>query len=85
MRKGLKKLRSSWSWQKKDKKKTNIFCHFFNSLFNFRAHALQSELDKVGIYNFVKFRLQSMRSKIKQAFEKNYKIFPNDRVKKDIN
>ena len=83
MRKCLNKLRSSWSWQKKTKK--NIFCHFFNSLFNFRAHALQSELDKVSIYNFIKFRFQSMRSKIKQAFEKNDKIFPNDRVKKDIN
>ena len=43
---------------------------------NFRAHALQSELNKVSISNFVKFRLQSMSSKIEQAFEKTTK-FPS--------
>ena len=44
---------------------------FFLCLPNFRAHALQSELSKVSISNFVKFQLQSMSSKVEQAFEKN--------------
>ena len=33
-------------------------------------HALQSELNKVSISNFNKFRLQSLSSKIERAFEK---------------
>ena len=52
MRKYGKKLQSSWSWQNEDK---NIFCHFFKCSLNFRAYALQSELNKVSISNFVKF------------------------------
>ena len=51
------------------------FClPFFKSLFNFRAHALQLELHKVVFTNFVKFLLQSMSSKIEQAFEKRTKF-----------
>ena len=50
------------------------FVRFFKCLLNFRAHALQSELSKVSISNFVKFQLQSMSSKIEQAFEKTNKI-----------
>ena len=52
----------------------NIFCLFFKCSLNFRAHALQSELNKVSISNFVKFRLQSMSSKMEQAFEKMTKF-----------
>ena len=48
----------------------NLVC-FFNCSLNFQAHALQFELTKVGYTNFAKFLLQSMSSKIKQAFEKN--------------
>ena len=32
------------------------FCPFFKCSLNFRAHALQSELNKVSISNFVKLR-----------------------------
>ena len=38
-----KKLRKSLNWQNEDK---NIFCTFFKCSLNFRAHALQSELNK---------------------------------------
>ena len=62
-----KKLRLGWSWQNEDK---NIFCNFFKCSLNFRAHALQSELNKDGYTNFVKFRLQSKSYKIERAFEK---------------
>ena len=31
-----------------------IFCPFFKCLLNYRAHTLQSELNKVSISNFVK-------------------------------
>ena len=51
-------------------KTKNIFCPFFKYSLNFRANALQSELNKVSISNFVKFRMQSMSSKIERAFEK---------------
>ena len=44
------------------------FCIFFKCLLNFRAHALQSELNKVGYTIFVKFGLQSYN--IERAFEK---------------
>ena len=40
---------------------------FFKCSLNFRAHALQLEFNKVGYTDFVKFRLQSMSSKIVQA------------------
>ena len=46
----------------------------FKCLLIFRAHALQLEVNKVSIYNFVKFRLQSMSSKIRRAFEKKTKF-----------
>ena len=46
------------------------FVSFFKCSLNFRAHALQSELTKVSISNFVKFRLQSMSCKIEREFEK---------------
>ena len=46
---------------------------FFKCSLNFRAHALQLELSKVSISNFVKFKLQSMSSKIEGAFEKTNK------------
>ena len=42
-------------------------------LLNFRAHALQIKLTKVGYNNFAKFRLQSMSTKIEQAFKKTNK------------
>ena len=54
-------------------KTKNIFCCFFKGLLNYRGHTLQSELKKVSISNFGKFRLQSMSSKIEQAFEKTTK------------
>ena len=60
------------------------FVCFFKSSLNFKAHALQSELRKVSIYNFVKFQLQSMSSKIERAFEKTNIIFHQNRAKKDI-
>ena len=63
------------------KAKTWFVCFFKYSL-NFKAHALQLELNKVSISNFVKFRLQSISLKIEQAFEKTkYKIYQN-RAKK---
>ena len=49
--------------------KTFFVC-FFKCSLNFIAQALQSELNKVSLSNFVKFRLQSMTSKIERAFEK---------------
>ena len=49
------------------------YVRFFKYSLNFRAHALQFELNKVGYTNFAKFRLQSMSSKIEQAFEKTNK------------
>ena len=49
------------------------YVRFFKCSLNFRAHALQFELNKVGYTNFAKFRLQSMSSKIEQAFEKTNK------------
>ena len=59
-----------WTWHGRCGK----FCCFFKCSLNFIAHALQSELNKVSISNFVKFRLQIMSSKIERAFEKNNKI-----------
>ena len=49
------------SWQTEDK---NIFWPFFKFLLNFKADALQSELNKVSISNFGKFQLQCMSYKI---------------------
>ena len=46
---------------------------FFKCSLNFRAHALQFELNKVGYTNFAKLQLQSMSSKIGGAFEKTKK------------
>ena len=63
--------------------KTWFVC-FFKCSLNLRAHALQSELSKVSIYNFVKFELQSMSSKIERAFEKTNIIFHQNRAKKGI-
>ena len=65
----------------KMKIKTWFLC-FFKCSLNFRAHDLQSELSKVNISNFVKFRLQSMTSKIERAFEKTNIIFHQNRAKK---
>ena len=67
----------------KIKIKTWFVC-FFKCLLNFRAHALQSELSKFSIFNFVEFRLQSMSSKIEIAFKKPNIIFNQNRAKKDI-
>ena len=50
------------------KKKTYFVV--FQILAQFKAHALQSELNKVGICNFVYFRLHGMSFKIERAFEK---------------
>ena len=52
-----------------------MFCCFFKCSRNFRAHALQSELNKVWYDNFVKFRLQTMISQIERAFKKTTKYF----------
>ena len=60
------------------------FVRFVKFLLNFRAHALQSELSKVSITNFVKFELQSKSSKIERAFEKTNKIYHQNRAKRDI-
>ena len=60
-------LHLNWSLPNEDK---NIFSCFFKCLLNFRAHALQSEVTKVSVSNFVKVWLQSMSSQIEQAFEK---------------
>ena len=68
-----KKLRLGCSWKNEDK---NIFNNFFKCSLNFRVHAVQSELTKVSIANFVKFRFQSMSSTIEQAFEKITKCSP---------
>ena len=43
---------------------------FSNARSNLRDHALQSELNKDSISNFVKFELQSMSSKVERAFKK---------------
>ena len=47
----VQKKPKSWNWQNGDK---NIFCPFFKFSLNFRAHALQSQLHKVSVSNFVK-------------------------------
>ena len=64
-------------------KKTWYVC-FLKCSLNFRAHALQSELRKISISNFVKFQLQSMSFKIELAFEKTNIIFHQNRAKKEI-
>ena len=46
--------------------------------------ALQSELNKVSISNFVKFELQSIRSKIERAFEKRTKFPIKTRLKRTL-
>ena len=61
----------------------NFVC-FFKCSLNFRAHALQSELSKTSISNFVKIELQSMDSIIERVFEKTNKIFHQNMAKKDI-
>ena len=66
------------SWQNEDK---NIFCCFFKCSLNFRGHALEPELNKVRISNFVKFWLQSMNFKIERAFDKTTKFSIKIRVK----
>ena len=58
---------------KKMKTKT-FFVLFFKCSLNFRAHALQSELNKVSISNLVKFFLHSRSFKIEQAFEKGQNV-----------
>ena len=49
-------------------------CNCLNCSLNFIAHALQLELNKIGYTNFVKFRLQSISSKIERAFKKMTKL-----------
>ena len=49
------------------------FVSFFKCLLNFRAHAMQSELEIFWYTYFVKFRLQSMSSRIERVFEKTNK------------
>ena len=51
-----------------------MFVPFFKCLHNFKAYALQLELSKVSISNFVKFQLQIMSFKIAQAFAKRTKL-----------
>ena len=72
-----KKYCSSQSWQNEDK---NIFSSFFKYSLNKRDGADIFEIDEVRISNFVKFRLESMSSKIKRAFKKrttfSIKIWP---------
>ena len=60
--------------------KIEISCIFFQML----AHALQSKLNKVSISNFVKFRLLSMSSKMRQAFEKKKKKIHINMAKKTL-
>ena len=50
----------------------NYVC-FFKCSLNFIAHALQSEQSITSISNSVKFKLESMSSKIEGAFEKTNK------------
>ena len=61
------------SWTRRRSPFDVKFCPFFKCLLDFRAHALQLELNKVVYTNFVKFRLQSMSFKIERAFEKRTK------------
>ena len=61
------------------------FLSFFKCSFNFKAHAVQSELNKVSISNLVKFRFHSLSSKIEQAFEKMTKFSKKNIAKNDIN
>ena len=49
------------------------YVRFFKCSLNFKAYALQFELNKVEYTNFAKFQLQSMSSKIEGAFEKTNK------------
>ena len=58
-------------------KTKTFFGDFFKRLLNFRAHALQLELNKFSISNFAMFRLQSMSSKIERAFEKTTNFHQN--------
>ena len=65
--------------------KTNtLFVLFFKCLLNSRAHALQSQLNKVSISNFVRFKLQSMSSKIERALEKRTKLSIKIRLKRTL-
>ena len=66
-------------------KTKNIFCHFLKCLLNFRGYALQSELNKVSISNFVQFQLQRLGSKNAQAFEIMTKCSIKNKAKKDNN
>ena len=50
-------------------KTKTYFVIFFKCSLNFRAHILQSELNKVSISKFVNFQLQGISSKIERAFE----------------
>ena len=52
-----------------------FFVIFFKNKLNFWAYALQSEHNKCWYTNLVKFRLQSMSSKIELAFEKFQNMF----------
>ena len=63
-------------------KTKTYFVVFFKGSLNFRAHALQSELNKGIISSFVKFRLQSMSSKIERAFEKTTKFSMKKKLKR---
>ena len=54
-------------------------------LLNFKAHALQSELNQVSISHFLKFGLQRMCSKIEQELKKKIYKKNKNRAKKTLN
>ena len=70
-KKNKNKVQKNYPKVRIGKMKTKACFFSFKRSLNFRAHALQSKLNKVSISNFVKFRLQSMSSKIERAIEKN--------------
>ena len=69
----------------------NLFCNFyFQMLAQFRAHTLQSELNKVSKSNFLKLQLQRMSSKIERVFKKiknkkSIKIGPKSTLIRQLN
>ena len=65
----MRKCRKNYVKLGVGKMKTKAFFVIFKCSLNFRAHALQSKLNKFSISNFVKFQLQIMRSKIERASE----------------
>ena len=73
-------MRTNYIYVGAGKMKIKAYFVIFKCSLNFRAHALQSELNNVSILNFVKFLLQSMSSKIEQAFEKTAKKNHNNTI-----